>query len=255
MSVLPGIDRQSATPYYQQLVTVLERQIAQGEVAVGDQLPGESELSREYGLSRATVRQALQTLESRGLAHRVAGRGVFVSDRFESRGWVIQGREGFFENAIGYQNRAVTTKVLRYGNVPLPQYASRGLDLADGAQGFELVRLRRLDGTPALYSVNYSPPPVAAIVAGAKDVLAGAASLSEVLAAAGYSMGGAQRTVRALTPSPDIAQELEVGPTTPLVHIRSVSWTADGRRYDMYDTWVRTDVTPLEVNVSVSTQL
>ncbi|TKG64923.1 GntR family transcriptional regulator [Prauserella endophytica] len=252
MAASDAIDRQSSTPYYQQLSTALQRRLANGTIARGERLPSENELCMEFGLSRATVRQALQHLESRGLVTRIPGRGVFASEPATERGWVIQGPEGFLENAIGHQNRSVTTTVLRHGPAVLPDYACRALQVPEGTSGFELIRLRSLDGVPALYSVNYSPPALVPVVAGATEVLEGRASLSELLADAGYTLGGAHRAIRAVSPSPEIASALGVPETAPTLHIRSTSWTASGQRYDVYDTWVLSDVIPLEVNVNTT---
>jgi GntR family transcriptional regulator len=244
------IERQSPTPYYQQLFEVLERRIGSKSIEAGERLPSENELCTEFGLSRATVRQALKLLESRGLAHRIPGRGVFASEPTADKGWVIQGAQGLLENAIGHQNRHVTTQVLRSGPVVLPESACRSLEVAEGSRGFELVRLRSLDGTPAVYSINYSPPTVAPIVAGAQDVLSGQASLSELLTGAGYGLGGASRIIRAVNPAPEIAKALNVTDSSPLLRIQSTSWTTHGERFDVYETWVRSEIVPLEVNVS-----
>jgi GntR family transcriptional regulator len=244
-----SIDRQSAVPYYQQLAHVLESRISSGSIERGARLPSENDLSVEFGLSRATVRQAMQFLESRGAAKRIPNRGVFASEPPDGTGWMIQGKEGFLENAIGHQNRSVTTRVVRSGAVALPPYACRSLDLPDGTAGFELVRVRSLDGTPALYSTNYSPPNIAPVLAAAAEVLTGRASLTTLLANSGFVMGGANRIIRAQLPSAEICDALGVEKSEPMLCIRSTSWTSEGLRYDVYETWVRSDVVPLEVNV------
>ena len=66
---------------YAQIVAQVEQAIAEGRLAPGDRLPPERELAAEHGVSRMTVRQALQTLESRGLLRRSIGRsgGSFVA--------------------------------------------------------------------------------------------------------------------------------------------------------------------------------
>jgi GntR family transcriptional regulator len=244
------IDRTSPVPYYQQLVEILEKRLGSKQITIGQRLPSENDLRNEFGLARATVRQALQTLESRGLVQRIANRGVFASETPVEHGWMIQETQGFLENAVGHQNRSVTTRVLRSGRIKLPPIASRSLEVPSGSEGFELVRVRSLEGVPALFSVNYSPGSLAPIIEGAADVLAGTAPLSELFAGAGYSMGGAHRTVYAVTPSLEIAEHLAVSESTPLLRIRSVSWTAAGFKYDVYETWVRSDVVPLEISVT-----
>jgi GntR family transcriptional regulator len=65
---------------YAQIIAEIERAIADGDLAPGDRLPPERALAEEHGVSRMTVRQALQSLESRGLLRRAIGRngGSFV---------------------------------------------------------------------------------------------------------------------------------------------------------------------------------
>ena len=247
------IERQSEIPYYQQLCAVLERRLETGRIERDSRLPSENELCKEFGISRATVRQALQVLEARGLVYRVANRGVFAGDRDTDHGWLIQGSQGFLENAITHQNRSVTTQVIRSGVAVLPAFACHELRLPEGSEGFELVRLRHLDGHPAVFSINYIPPIAAEYVAQATDVLAGAASLSELLTRSGFPLAGAHRSIRAVLPTLEIAKALDIKKTAPMLQIRSTSWSTGGRRYDVYETYVRTDVVPLEINVSAVT--
>ena len=67
-------------PLYDQLVDILTEKIDH-EYHAGDMIPSERELSERYGLSRTTVRLALQELERLGLVVRQHGRGTFVTDR------------------------------------------------------------------------------------------------------------------------------------------------------------------------------
>lgn len=62
-----------------QLAESLRERLNQGEWHEGDQLPTEAELSAEYGVSRSTVRSALQQLETLGLTITRHGMGTFVS--------------------------------------------------------------------------------------------------------------------------------------------------------------------------------
>lgn len=66
---------------YAEIVAQVEAAISRGTLEPGDRLPPERELAALHGVSRMTVRQALQTLESRGLIRRAIGRsgGSFVA--------------------------------------------------------------------------------------------------------------------------------------------------------------------------------
>ena len=70
--------KKSAIPLYHQLKELLTERIEGGLWEPGYQLPAENELASEFGVSRATVRQAMQFLESQGLVERMQGRGTFV---------------------------------------------------------------------------------------------------------------------------------------------------------------------------------
>ncbi|RYF50712.1 MAG: GntR family transcriptional regulator [Cytophagaceae bacterium] len=244
------IDRLSTVPYYQQLSDALEGRIAQGQITAGARLPSENDLCLEFGLSRATVRQALQLLETRGFATRVNGRGVYATEPESGHGWMIQGAQGFLENAVGHQNRLVSTQVLDFGRKVLPAFACVSFSASVDSEGYCLERLRCLDGKPALYSINYSPDFLIPVIESATDVLAGNASFSELLTRSGYPLGGANRTIWAVSADEKIAAHLEIPKSSSVLHIRSISWTTDGKRFDIYDTWVCSDVIPLEINVS-----
>ena len=73
------LDPESPVPLYFQLQVELTRQIRDGELRVGDQLPGEAELCDGYGVSRTVVRAALQELAHRGLINKRRGVGSFVA--------------------------------------------------------------------------------------------------------------------------------------------------------------------------------
>lgn len=93
----------------------LAERIRRGEFAAGDKLPGELRLADEYGVSRATVRTALQDLETRGLIHVRRGLGSIVTPggsgvradirRLDSMSQII--RSNGFEPGMVYRSMAV----------------------------------------------------------------------------------------------------------------------------------------------------
>ena len=66
---------------YVALMEQLKEGILSGQIRPGDRLPSENQLSREYGLSRHTVRKALAILENEGYVTAEHGRGTFCSER------------------------------------------------------------------------------------------------------------------------------------------------------------------------------
>ncbi|MCM0620440.1 GntR family transcriptional regulator [Nocardioides bruguierae] len=250
----PSIDRSSPVPYYRQLAEALAAQVAAGDLGPGDRLPSESDLGGRYSLSRATVRQALAHLEEQGVARRVAGRGVFVrgDEPDAPTGWPVTDPAAVLEAAYGPEHPLVELEVRTRGEAVLPPWATRLLEVPDGTRGHELGRLHLLDGTPALLSTHLQPPPVDAVVAVALD--AGAAAgrddpLAVALAAGGHAPVGTRRSLHAMSPRGAVAEALEAGPATPVLRIRAVSWSRTGALVDAAESWVRTDVAPLDLEV------
>jgi DNA-binding GntR family transcriptional regulator len=73
------ISHDSAVPVYRQLAAVLRDRIASGELAPGAPMPSESSLMGEHGISRDTVRKAMDVLREEGLAVTVQGKGSYVA--------------------------------------------------------------------------------------------------------------------------------------------------------------------------------
>ena len=99
-------------PLYDQLVDILTEKIDH-EYRAGDMIPSERELSERYGLSRTTVRLALQELERLGLVVRQHGRGTFVTDRSAKATNLMQSYS--FTEQMRAMGREHDSRVLRDG--------------------------------------------------------------------------------------------------------------------------------------------
>jgi GntR family transcriptional regulator len=75
------ITTQSTTPIFRQIVDQLRRQIASGQLAVGDALPSVRQLAKDLVINPNTVAKAYAELQRDGLIESRQGRGVFVAKR------------------------------------------------------------------------------------------------------------------------------------------------------------------------------
>lgn len=245
------IERDSPVPYYEQLFTILRDRVREGDIAADERLPSEQELCREFGLSRATVRQTLSKLETEGYARRVPRRGVFAtSPDASSSGWIVQDTHGFLESQIRHGRTGITTEVVGAHYGAAPAHVAEALRVDEDDEVYALERVRSKDGRVAMFSTNWFPKDVGRIVAAADDVIGGTGSLNSTLHAAGFATSGAQRVIRAMRAPESIAAHLRIDADEPVLRIRSLSWDHDDRRFDYYETWVLTDIIPLEVNVA-----
>ena len=72
------LDRATPTPLYYQIERFLQHGIDSGQIAPGERLPPELELTELFGVSRATVRQAINDLVAKDALYRRKGKGTFV---------------------------------------------------------------------------------------------------------------------------------------------------------------------------------
>ncbi|MFV0385590.1 GntR family transcriptional regulator [Paracoccus sp. (in: a-proteobacteria)] len=243
---MQNIERSSSEPYYLQLANIIERMIADGELKSGQRIPSESELCRRYDLARSTVRETFRTLEQKNLIRLVPRRGAFVSDQSDNR-WRLQVTQGFLEPGAHSAGTEIETRVLQSAEKPLPDRAARALGLQPGTVGFELQRLRLIDGLPAMHSTNWLPLPVGQSLAG-KPVLRGEGSLNATLRQAGHHIFRARREVAAVIAPQHVAGHLQVSKTFPVLLVRSISRDASGMAFDYYESHARNDVVTISVD-------
>ncbi len=141
-------------PLYDQLVDILTEKI-EHEYRPGDLLPSERELSDRYGLSRTTVRLALQELERLGLVVRQHGRGTFVADRSAQATNLMQTYS--FTEQMRAMGRVPETTILEFCELEADKNLAEHLALRLGDRVYKLKRLRSADGMPLMVERAYLP--------------------------------------------------------------------------------------------------
>lgn len=141
-------------PLYNQLVDLLKEKIEM-EMEANDMLPSERELTNRYGLSRTTVRLALQELEKQGYIYRQHGKGTFVSD-LSKQVTNLSGSYSFTEQMRSL-GKTPETKILEFEVMEANKYLAGRLGVSLGEKLLKLKRLRLADGQPMMLERSYLP--------------------------------------------------------------------------------------------------
>jgi GntR family transcriptional regulator len=148
--------REPGAPKYLQIQRDLTRRISRGEFRVHEALPAQSELSREYGVSTMTLRQALQQLEEQGLIEQIAGKGTYV--RRHRIPYAATGL-GSLADDLRAQGIELDTRVLNITMTETDERLAAKLGLRDNDKVLMVERLRVLDGVPVVHQRSYLPEP------------------------------------------------------------------------------------------------
>ena len=140
-------------PLYRQVILDLEQQIK--NMQPNAKLPSERQLLVKYGVSRNTVRLALQDLEERGLIYRLHGKGTFVSSTFLNQP-NIGGMYSFSEELKRTGQKASTENQSLDLITPDKNIAAQ-LNLEPTEKTYKLVRLRLANNEPRIFSTSYLP--------------------------------------------------------------------------------------------------
>jgi GntR family transcriptional regulator len=218
------LDEDSAIPLYQQIYNQLRARIVAGDLGLNARLPAEHELTQMLGVSRITVKRAMNELAVAGFVRRQRGLGTVVI--FDKDAPVIQGS---FENMIDGLNRmGLETEVQLLDHVigEASPAIAEALELPKGANVQRVVRLRRLGGEPLSHLVSYIPDDIAEKYDSAELA---SASLIALLERAGHAPVEAQQTIAAAAASTSVAATLGVVPGSPLLRIHRIMRDGDGR--------------------------
>ena len=129
----------SVVPRYIQLATLFRRRIDSSQWPVGSQIPTIEQLVKEFGVARATIRQALGMLEADGLVSRFRAKGTFVNRRGTEQLWhdVLTDWRGLLNSRAGAE-----IEVLEDGEVrTLP---GRMHDIGEPAPAYRRLRRRHI---------------------------------------------------------------------------------------------------------------
>jgi GntR family transcriptional regulator len=148
------IDKNSGVTVYKQIEMSIRMDIERGVYLIGSKLPSEDELARKFGVSRGTVRHALDELVNQGIVKRLHGNGTFVCEpgneyRIET--------DYFISFLDGLESAGVTVDTIVLDRQEVFPSGLLSEIFPGDSKLFEIKRIRKRNGKPIMMSLDYIP--------------------------------------------------------------------------------------------------
>jgi DNA-binding GntR family transcriptional regulator len=215
------VDRNSPVPLYFQVAQHLEHLIESGELATGTRLENEIDLADQLGLSRPTMRRAIQYLVDRGLLVRKRGVGTQVVHAKVRRQVELT---SLYDDLVK-ASRDPYTRVLSFEREPVPETLVLEFGLAEDTETYVFERLRYADGEPLALMRNYVPADLMDLTPEDLEVH----GLYNLLRANGVNLRIAKQSIGARTATAAEARALGETRGAPLLTMERVAYDDHGR--------------------------
>lgn len=241
MGTVFRLDRSSPVPLYYQLSQQMEQAITQGKLRPGEMIDTELEIVAKYGLSRPTVRQAIQDLVNKGLLVRKRGVGTQVVSSPMRRSVELT---SLFDD-LKKSNREPSTHVLAFKLVKANDTVAQGLNVAIGTTVHYIERLRLVDAGPLAIMRNWLPAGLVELDATRLEEH----GLYDLMRTAGIHIKLADQRIGATSASNTQAELLKVKRNFPLLTMERIAYDDEGTRIEYSSHVYRSDAYWFETTV------
>jgi DNA-binding GntR family transcriptional regulator len=222
---LPGagtqaLDRKSPVPLYLQVVNQLQSLVESGAIPVGTRLENEIDLAERLGVSRPTMRRAMQHLVDRGMLVRRPGVGTQVVQPKVSRAIELSS----LHDDLTTGAHRPTTQLLSLVVQPADVSTAAALGLPEGTPVSIFERLRLADAQPLALMRNAVPVSVCPL---SRDALENN-GLYALLREAGHAPSIARQSIGARSASDTEAAALDEPPGAALLTMTRTAWDSRG---------------------------
>jgi GntR family transcriptional regulator len=218
------LDKNVPIPLYFQLKTILLEYIKVTHTDLESPIPTEIDISKHFGISRPTVRQAIKELVVEGYLYRIKSKGTFISKPKIKQDFLLV--LDSFNNEIRKKGMVPSTKVLGIDVVYADDKVSSALKMPLGTRVIQLNRLRFANDEPIVFVVTYLPydkcPDLMTMDLETQ-------SMYEVLEKeCGLVISGASRSLESILAGEFEAKLLGIEKGAPIQFFESVAYLTDG---------------------------
>lgn len=234
----PKTERESANPLYNQVVEGIRAKIESGAYKINSKIPTEPELCEEYGVSRITVRRAVEELEAEGLLVRRQGKGTFVTEKAAK---VAEKAVYSFNEACKILGKEASSRVIGARTVKATPEDMEGLSLPDNSRVVEIDRVRYADSDAVLIERAHFPMAFSYLL---ESNLKG--SIYELLRTYGVKPSWASKEISLIEADENKASLLGVEQGSALILVKEVVYDQKDRPLHVSHLYVRGNIFTLK---------
>lgn len=235
------LDRSGPIPLYFQIATRIEAAILDGHLPAGSRLENEVALGERLGLSRPTVRRAIQDLVDKGLLVRRRGIGTQVVHGQVTRKVELT---SLYED-LASENRAPTTQLLAHEVIKADARMAERLGVAADSPVLHIKRVRHADAVPLAILENYLPGDFVNIT---EDDLT-QHGLYQVLRSRGVSIRVARQNIGARRATTTESNLLQIDKHDPVLTMDRTAYDNSGRAVEYGHHAYRPDLYSFEITL------
>jgi len=230
-------------PRYLQLGTLFRRLVSSGQWSDGAQIPTVEDLAAEYGVARATVRQALGILESEGLIERFRAKGTFVTYQAQEQIWCEVETDW---NGLLISREGATIELI--SDEPGHQPPVLVHPIGERARAYRRLRRRHIrHGAPYLIADTYFEESLAKKIPAA--AVASKTSLSILAGLKGVKVTDVRQTLTIGSADVDTAEQLQIPLNAPVAYVRRSAADDAGRLIFVTEGIYRGDLVRLDLRL------
>lgn len=225
---------------------LLRDEMASGSLPQGTLLPGEQRMAETYGVSRVTVRRALEALAEDGLIKKKTGAGSVVVRPTQTNKPLVADIASLMPQVVE-MGRDTTARLLSFSYGRAPELVRQALGMAEPGRVQTATRVRLIGDRPFSHLTTYVPEEIARNY---DEADLATKPLFRLLERSGVKVDGAHQSVSAMLAAPEVAEALDVAVGTALLVIRRVVRDGSGRGIEYLSALYRPDLFRLDMTLN-----
>ncbi len=241
IGVFMDLDRSGPIPLYFQIAQRIEKAILSGDLPAGSRLENEVSLGERLGLSRPTIRRAIQDLVDKGLLVRRRGIGTQVVHGQVTRGVELT---SLYED-LSRSGQKPSTKILEYKKIKADGKMAEKLGVEVGSEVLYMRRLRSADNVAVSIMENWLPAEFTDI----SEAELNEHGLYQILRSRGVTIRVAKQKIGARKASQQESADLFIEKQASLLTMDRTAYDNSGRAVEFGHHCYRPDLYSFEVTL------